>query len=202
MKLYEVYTKMLNEVGELDPSKAYRFMLTKDTVSPETNEAGQTYPVGIHFYEFVVPNSEKWGKSIINFGSGPSRRENVTMGVQIQYGAYQHGVGKSGLARIDFGIADGPHVGEIPIIGKDFKSAYGIMNTVGTVVKDSLKRTINMGKVTRLITLSKKEYSKKNPAQRQSLYSLFIKKAIPGVKLSDDGSIVTLPDDYAKYLEE
>lgn len=200
MKLYEVYIEMLNEVGELDPSKAYRFILARDTVSSETNEAGQTYPVGIHFYEFVVPNSEKWGKSRISFGSDPARKDNVTMGVQIQYGIDQYGNNRPGSVRIDFGIADGPYVGEIPIIGKDFRSAYGIMNTVGTVVKDSLKRTIDMGRATTLITQSKKEYSKKNPTQRQDLYSLFIKKAIPGVELSDGGSVVTLPKDYDRYL--
>ena len=74
------------------------------------------------------------------------------------------------------------------------------MNTVGTIVKQSLKDTLEKGITKTLVTAAKNEYDKKNSEQRQQMYTLFIKKVFPGAVVGKSGMLTTLPDDYSQYL--
>jgi len=172
MKLYKVYTDVLNEIGGLDPSKALKFELRYDnTRSVIDRESGANYVDGFQEYRFELPSGK-------------------IMGVILRY----EGDGK---LRIDFNPIG---TGEIPVLGDSYKSAYTIMNTVGTIVKQSLKDTLEKGKTTTLVTVGKNEYDKKNPEQRQQMYTLFIKKAFPGAVVHKSGMFTALPDNYFEYL--
>jgi hypothetical protein len=72
------------------------------------------------------------------------------------------------------------------------------MNTVGTIVKQSLKDTLEKGITKTLYAAAKLEYDKENPLQRQQMYDLFIKKAFPGAVINRYST--TLPDNYPEYL--
>jgi len=168
----EVYTEILNEIGGLDPSKALPFELKYDNTRSITDrQSGVSYVDGFQEYTFKLPSGTR-------------------MGVILRY----EGDGK---VRIDFNPIG---MGEIPVLGDSYKSAYTIMNTVGTIVKDSLKNTLEKGITKTLVTVGKNEYSKKNPEQRQQLYTLFIKKAFPGAVIHKSGMFTALPNDYEKYL--
>jgi len=173
--LYQVYTEIqLGEIGNLEPSKALPFELKYDNTRSITDrESGNSYVDGFQEYTFKLPSGTR-------------------MGVILRY----EGDGK---VRIDFNPIG---MGEIPVLGDTYKSAYTIMNTVGTIVKQSLKDTLEKGKTTTLVTVGKNEYGKKNPEQRQQLYTLFIKKAFPGAVIHKSGMFTKLPDDYTKYLNE
>jgi len=74
------------------------------------------------------------------------------------------------------------------------------MNTVGAIVKQSLRDTLEKGITKTLVAAAKNEYDKKNPEQRQQMYTLFIKKAFPGAVVNKSVIFTTLPDDYVDYL--
>ena len=177
MRLYEVYTDLLNEIGELDPSKALDFELTYDNTRsvPGKESGGPRFVKGKHSYMFKF--DDKNG-------------DEGLMKVTLVYSG-------EGDVRIDFNPFG---TGDIPIIGDSYKSAYAIMNTVGAIVKHSLKDTLEKGITTTLVTAAKNEYDKKNPEQRQQMYTLFIKKAFPGAVVSKSGMLTALPDDYPEYL--
>ena len=72
------------------------------------------------------------------------------------------------------------------------------MNTVGAIVKQSLKNTLEKGITKTLVAAAKLEYDKENPFQRQQMYNIFIKKAFPGAVINKYST--TLPDNYSEYL--
>lgn len=177
MKLYKVYTEILNEIGELDPSKVLPYGLVIDnTRSVPGDESG-----GPRFVK---------GKQIYSFNFNNKDGTEGVMKVQLTYSG-------DGNVRIDFNPFG---TGDIPILGDSYKSAYTIMNTVGAIVKQSLKDTLEKGITKTIVAAAKNEYDKKNPEQRQQMYTLFIKKALPGAVVSKSGLLTTLPDDYEKYL--
>lgn len=169
----EVYTEILREIGELDPSKALPYKLTYD----DTRSV----------LRFVRGKQEYTFRFTQDQDGYPNKK---IMMVKLVYEG-------NGIVRIDFNPIG---AGEIPILGDSYKSAYTIMNTVGTIVKQSLKDTLEKGITKTLVTAAKNEYDKKNPEQRQQMYTLFIKKAFPGAVVSKSGMLTTLPDDYAEYL--
>ena len=169
----EVYTEILMEIGELDPSKALPYKLTYD----DTRSV----------LRFVRGKQEYTFRFTQDQDGYPNKK---IMMVKLVYEG-------NGIVRIDFNPIG---AGEIPILGDSYKSAYTIMNTVGTIVKQSLKDTLEKGITKTLVTAAKNEYDKKNPEQRQQMYTLFIKKAFPGAVVSKSGMLTTLPDDYAEYL--
>ena len=178
MRLYEVYTDLLSEIGELDPSKALRYELAIDDTRsvPGKESGGPRFVKGKQVYAFSFDNKDG---------------TEGLMKVQLTYSG-------DGNVRIDFNpIGAG---GDVPILGDSYKSAYTIMNTVGAIVKQSLKDTLEKGITTTLVAAAKNEYDKKNPEQRQQMYTLFIKKAFPGAVVSKSGMLTTLPDDYPDYL--
>ncbi len=175
MNLHEVYTDLLIEIGGLDPSKALDYELTYDNTRSVPGDyrepGGPRFVKGKQEYAFMIESGEALYVKLVYEGNG-----NV---------------------RIDFNVA---RRGEVPILGDSYKSAYTIMNTVGTIVKQSLKDTLEKGITTTLVTAAKNEYDKKNPEQRQQMYTLFIKKAFPGAVVSKSGMLTTLPDNYPEYL--
>lgn len=180
MRLYEVYTDLLNEIGELDPSKALDFGLTYDSTRsvPGEESGGPRFVKGKQEYAFDFVQDQN---------GYPSKK---LMLVKLGYDG-------TGNMRIDFNPVG---TGDIPILGDSYKSAYTIMNTVGAIVKQSLKDTLEKGITKTLVTAAKNEYDKKNPEQRQQMYTLFIKKAFPGAVVSKSGLLTALPDDYPDYL--
>ena len=180
MRLYEVYTNLLSEIGELDPSKALPYEKVKDTTRsvPGTESGGPRFVKGKQEYAFDFIQDQN---------GYPSRKLIL---VKLGYDG-------TGNVRIDFNPVG---TGDIPILGDSYKSAYTIMNTVGAIVKQSLKDTLEKGITTTLVAAAKNEYDKKNPEQRQQMYTLFIKKAFPGAVVSKSGLLTALPDDYAEYL--
>ena len=180
MRLYEVYTDLLNEIGSLDPSKALPYELTYDNTRsvPDEESGDPRFVEGMQEYAFhFVQDQDGY----------PSKK---IIKVILSY----EGDGK---LRIDFNPVG---TGDIPVLGDSYKSAYTIMNTVGTIVKDSLKNTLEKGITKTLVTVGKNEYNKKNPEQRQQMYTLFIKKAFPGAVVHKSGMFTALPDNYVEYL--
>ena len=171
MRLYEVYTDLLSEIGELDPSKALDYELVKDTTRsvPGEESGGPRFVKGKQEYAFMIESGEVLYVKLVYEGNG--------------------------TVRIDFNVA---RRGEIPILGDSYKSAYTIMNTVGAIVKQSLKDTLEKGITKTLYAAAKLEYDKENPFQRQQMYDLFIKKAFPGAVINRYSTI--LPDNYSEYL--
>ena len=180
MKLYQVYTEILNEIGELDPSKALPYDKVKDTTRsvPGTESGGPRFVKGQQEYAFDFVQDQN---------GYPSRK---LMLVKLGYDG-------TGTVRIDFNPVG---TGDIPILGDSYKSAYTIMNTVGAIVKQSLKDTLEKGITTTLHAAAKMEYDKENPRQRQQMYNLFIKKAFPTATISKSGMLAALPDNYPEYL--
>ena len=175
MRLYEVYTDLLNEIGELDPSKALRYELAIDDTRsvPGEESGGPRFVKGKQVYAFSFDNKDG---------------TEGLMKVQLTYSG-------DGDVRIDFNPIG---TGDIPILGDSYKSAYIIMNTVGAIVKQSLKDTLEKGITKTLVAAAKLEYNKENPFQRQQMYDLFIKKAFPGAVTNKYST--TLPDNYPEYL--
>ena len=195
MRLYEVYTDLLNEIGELDPSKALPYEKVKDTTRSVPDKEPPRF-------EYSQGKIKKIEKPKINFVEG--KQEYVFDFIQDQNGypsrklmLVKLGYDGTGNMRIDFNPVG---TGDVPILGDSYKSAYTIMNTVGAIVKQSLKDTLEKGITTTLVTAAKNEYDKKNPEQRQQMYTLFIKKAFPGAIVSKSGLLTALPDNYAEYL--
>jgi hypothetical protein len=170
LKLYEIYTEILKEIGELDPSKAYKFTKSLDEVKPTdkgTLEGRQIYTFGV---------------------------EGHTLEVAISYKP-------NGQMRVDFGLDRWLHVqNHEPILGDDYKSLYGIMNTVGTIILDSLRGTKDMGRVYGILAEPKRETDKANPKQRQLVYQLFLRKNMPGGEFTQMGKYYVLPENYKDYL--
>ena len=177
---YVKYKGELNEIGELDSSKALSYELVSDNTRsvPGKESGGPRFVKGMQEYAFHFVQDQN---------GYPSKK---IMKVILSY----EGDGK---LRIDFNPVG---TGDIPVLGDSYKSAYTIMNTVGNIVKDSLKNTLEKGITKTLVTVGKNEYSKKNPEQRQQMYTLFIKKAFPGAVVHKSGMFTALPDDYEKYL--
>tara|TARA_B100002019_G_scaffold282222_1_gene287226 strand:- start:586 stop:1116 length:531 start_codon:yes stop_codon:yes gene_type:complete len=176
MRLYEVYTDLLSEIGDLDPSKAlpYELAIDKTRSVPGEESGGPRFVKGKQVYAFSFDNKDG---------------TEGLMKVQLTYSG-------DGAVRIDFNpIGAG---GKIPILGDSYKSAYTIMNTVGAIVKQSLKDTLEKGITKTLYAAAKLEYDKENPFQRQQMYDLFIKKAFPGAVTNRYST--TLPDNYSEYL--
>ncbi len=175
MNLHEVYTDLLIEIGSLDPSKALDYELTYDntrSVPGDYREPdGPRFVKGKQEYAFIIESGEALYVKLVYEGNG--------------------------TLRIDFNVA---RRGEIPILGDSYKSAYTIMNTVGTIVKQSLKDTLEKGITKTLYAAAKFEYDKENPRQRQQMYNLFIKKAFPGAIVDKSGMSTALPEDYPEYL--
>ena len=173
MRLYEVYTDLLSEIGDLDPSKALDYELTYDNTRsvPGEESGGPRFVKGKQEYAFIIESGEALYVKLVYEGNG--------------------------TLRIDFNVA---RRGEIPILGDSYKSAYTIMNTVGTIVKQSLKDTLEKGITKTLYAAAKFEYDKENPRQRQQMYNLFIKKAFPGAIVDKSGMSTALPEDYPEYL--
>jgi hypothetical protein len=179
-KLYEVYTEILTEIGSLDPSKALPYELTYDDTRSVPGDYRE--PDGPRF----VKGKQEYAFHFTQDQDGyPSKKIMI---VKLVYEG-------NGTVRIDFNPAG---VGEIPILGDSYKSAYTIMNTVGTIVKQSLKDTLEKGITKTLYAAAKLEYDKENPEQRQQMYDLFIKKAFPGAVINRYST--TLPDNYTDYL--
>ena len=109
---------------------------------------------------------------------------------------------RNGAAIISFNSVEGAKQGKTPIIGDSYKSAYVITNTVGAILKHSLKDTLKHGKTFEIVVYGKPEWQKKNPFQRQEIYNLFLQKAFPGAKTNPSTLITTLPDNYTEYLNE
>ena len=109
---------------------------------------------------------------------------------------------RNGAAIISFNSVEGAKQGKTPIIGDSYKSAYVITNTVGAILKHSLKDTLKHGKTFEIVVYGKPEWQKKNPFQRQEIYNLFLQKAFPGAKTNKSTLITTLPDNYTEYLNE
>ena len=168
MKLYKVYTEILNEVGILDPSKVLPFRMTQDTVGDSNGIV-----TGKQFYEFNLP-------------------DGTEMIVELSYGS-------TGVV-VNFNTIEGAFKGKTPILGDSYKSAYIVINTVGAIVKQSLKDTLQYGKTKHIIVYGKAEYGKKNPFQRQEMYNLFLQKTFPGSTMKSGGLVTVLPDNYEEYL--
>ena len=182
ISLYEVYTDLLNEIGNLDPSKALPYELVSDnTRSVNGEESGAP--------RFVKGKQEYAFHFVQDQDGYPSKKIMVV----------KFGYDGTGTMRVNFNPAG---AGGIPILGDSYKSAYTIMNTVGAIVKQSLKDTLEKGITKTIVAAGKSEYDKKNPEQRQQMYTLFIKKAFPGAVVSKSGLLTALPDDYPKYLNE
>ena len=141
MTLHEVYTDLLREIGELDPSKVLDYELVIDTTRsvPGTESGGPRFVKGKQEYAFIIESGEALYVKLVYEGNG--------------------------TVRIDFNVA---RRGEIPILGDSYKSAYTIMNTVGVIVKQSLKDTLEKGITKTLYTAAKLEYGKENPFQKHS----------------------------------
>jgi hypothetical protein len=174
----EGYTDLLNEIGDLDPSKALPYDKVKDTTRsvPGTESGGPRFVKGKQEYAFDFVQDQN---------GYPSKK---LMLVKLGYDG-------DGTMRIDFNPVG---TGDIPILGDSYKSAYTIMNTVGAIVKQSLKDTLEKGITKTLYAAAKLEYDKENPLQRQQMYDLFIKKAFPGAVINRYST--TLPDNYPEYL--
>ena len=186
MKLYEVYTEILNEVGELDPSKAYKFTKRSDYL-PLADEGKLE---GRQEYNFTLEDNTKYGSP----ESGGSKKSGTPMQVDILYKP-------NGQVRVDFGLDDTVDSEDAePVLGDDYKSLYGIMNTVGAIVLDSLRGTKDKGTIHGIMADDKREKNKANPKQRQLVYQLFLRKAIPGGKFQQQGKYYVLPKNYKDYL--
>jgi len=109
---------------------------------------------------------------------------------------------RNDAAIVSFNSVEGAKQGKTPIIGDSYKSAYVITNTVGAILKHSLKDTLKHGKTFDIVVYGKPEWQKKNPFQRQEIYNLFLQKAFPGAKTNPSTLITTLPDNYTEYLNE
>ena len=178
MRLYEVYTDLLSEIGELDPSKALPYEKVRDTTRsvPGTESGGPRFVKGKQEYAFDFIQDQN---------GYPSKKLIL---VKLGYDG-------TGTVRIDFNPVG---TGDVPILGDSYKSAYTIMNTVGAIVKQSLKDTLEKGITKTLYAAAKLEYDKENPFQRQQMYDLFIKKTFPGAVINRYST--TLPDNYPEYL--
>ena len=130
---------------------------------------------GKQFYEFNLP-------------------DGTEMVVELSYG--------SRAVTINFNTVEGAFKGKTSILGDSYKSAFTIINTVGTILKQSLKDTLQYGETPNIVVYGKAEYGKKNPFQRQEMYNLFLQKAFPGSTMKSGGLVTVLPDDYPKYLNE
>jgi hypothetical protein len=128
---------------------------------------------GKQFYEFKLP-------------------DGTEMVVELSYG--------SRAVVINFNSVEGAFKGKTPILGDSYKSAYVVINTVGAIVKHSLKDTLQYGETKNIVVYGKTEYGKKNPFQRQEMYNLFLQKAFPGSTIKNGGLVTVLPDNYEKYL--
>ena len=120
--------------------------------------------------------------------------DGTEMVVEISY--------RNDAAIVSFNSVEGAKQGKTPIIGDSYKSAYVITNTVGAILKHSLKDTLKHGKTSSIVVYGKPEWGKKNPFQRQEIYNLFLQKAFPGAKTNPSTLITTLPDNYTEYLNE
>jgi len=120
--------------------------------------------------------------------------DGTEMVVEISY--------RNDAAIVSFNSVEGAKQGKTPIIGDSYKSAYVITNTVGAILKHSLKDTLKHGKTSSIVVYGKPEWQKKNPFQRQEIYNLFLQKAFPGAKTNPSTLITTLPDNYTEYLNE
>ena len=130
---------------------------------------------GKQFYEFNLP-------------------DGTEMVVELSYG--------SRAVTINFNTVEGAFKGKTSILGDSYKSAFTIINTVGAILKQSLKDTLQYGETKNIVVYGKAEYGKKNPFQRQEVYNLFLQKAFPGSTMKSGGLVTVLPDDYTKYLNE
>ena len=130
---------------------------------------------GKQFYEFNLP-------------------DGTEMIVELSYG--------SRAVTINFNTVEGAFKGKTSILGDSYKSAFTIINTVGAILKQSLKDTLQYGETKNIVVYGKAEYGKKNPFQRQEMYNLFLQKAFPGSTMKSGGLVTVLPDDYTKYLNE
>jgi len=186
LKLYEVYTEILKEIGELDPSKAYKFTKSLDEVKPTDKGTLE----GRQIYTFGVEGHTKYGR----FNRRTKKKGNTPLEVAISYKP-------NGQMRVDFGLDRWLNVqNHEPILGDDYKSLYGIMNTVGTIILDSLRGTKDMGRVHGILAEPKRETDKANPKQRQLVYQLFLRKNMPGGKFAQMGKYYVLPENYKDYL--
>ena len=144
-------------------------------LTQDTVEGNNGIVTGKQFYEFNLP-------------------DGTEMVVELSYG--------SRAVVINFNTVEGAFKGKTPILGDSYKSAFIIINTVGAILKQSLKDTLQYGETPNIVVYGKAEYGKKNPFQRQEMYNLFLQKAFPGSIMKSGGLVTVLPDDYPKYLNE
>ena len=125
ISLHEVYTDLLREIGRLDPSKALPYEKVRDTTRsvPGTESGGPRFVKGRQEYAFDFVQDQN---------GYPSKKLIL---VKLGYDG-------TGTMRIDFNPVG---TGDVPILGDSYKSAYTIMNTVGAIVKQSLKDTLEKG---------------------------------------------------------